>query len=95
VGELYEDPYEFDFADKKSIVTHKPQIVEPLATSGRYDAVISGHTHKVVIEQYPGRADDRETTWVINPGECCGYLTGRKTAALLDFEIDGAKMVNL
>ena len=95
VGELYEDPYEFDFADKKILVTHKPQIVEPLTTSGRYDAVIFGHTHKAVIEQYSGRTENREKTWMINPGECCGYLTGRKTVALLDFAIDAAKIVAL
>jgi putative phosphoesterase len=95
VGELYEDPYEFDFVDKKIMVTHKPQIVEPLAASGRYDAVIFGHTHKAVIEQYSGRTEGREKTWVINPGECCGYLTGRKTVALLDFEKDEARIVDL
>ena len=95
VGELYEDPYEFEHATKKIIVTHKPQIVEPLAASGRYDAVIFGHTHKAVIEQYPGRTKDRAKTWIINPGECCGYLTARKTVALLDLELDEAKLVAL
>ena len=95
VGELYEDPYEFEHATKKIIVTHKPQIVEPLAASGRYDAVIFGHTHKAVIKQYSSRSKNREKTWVINPGECCGYLTARKTMALLDFELDDAKLVEL
>jgi putative phosphoesterase len=95
VGNLYEDPYEFEFTTKKIVVTHKPAIVKPLAVSGMYDAVLYGHTHKAVIEQYSGRTEDREKTWVVNPGECCGYLMGRKTVALLDFEKNEARIVEL
>ena len=99
VGDLFEDPYAFEFAAKKIVVTHKPQIVKPLAKSGMYDAVLYGHTHKAVIEQQHATANkwgrQGEKTWVINPGECCGYLMGRKTVALLDFEKDEARIVDL
>ncbi|NQE45287.1 Phosphodiesterase [ANME-1 cluster archaeon GoMg2] len=40
VGEIYEDPYKFELAKKKLIVTHRPKIVEALALSGIYDVVI-------------------------------------------------------
>ena len=40
VGEIYEDPYEFELAKKKLIVTHRPKIVEALALSGIYDVGI-------------------------------------------------------
>lgn len=33
VGELYEDPHDFELARKKLIVMHKPKIVEALAVS--------------------------------------------------------------
>ena len=54
------------------------------------DVVITGHTHQVVVER-------RGKTLLLNPGECCGWLTGRCTAALLDlaamtadvFEVNG------
>ena len=97
VGELHEDPYEFELAEKKKIiVTHKPTIVKPLTASGMYDVVIYGHTHKAVIEQRGDNGRERgEKTWVINPGECCGYITGRKTVALLDFEKEEARIVEL
>lgn len=98
VGELHEDPYEFELAAKKIIVTHKPQIVKPLAASGMYGVVIYGHTHKAVIEQYSQRNNGgelREITWIINPGECCGYIMGRKTVALLDFKKEEARIVEL
>ena len=50
---------------------------EALAASGRWDAVLYGHTHRV---------DNRVvgSTLLLNPGEACGCLTGRRTAALLD-----------
>ena len=43
------------------------------------DVLVSGHTH--VAKTYrKGR------TLVINPGEACGYLTGKATVAILDTE---------
>ena len=51
VGDIYEDPYDFEYVAKRIIVTHKPKIVDALATSGAYDVVIYGHTHKAVIEK--------------------------------------------
>ncbi|MEA2075320.1 MAG: metallophosphoesterase [Euryarchaeota archaeon] len=97
VGGLHEDPYEFELAEKKKIiVTHKPTIVKPLTASGMYDVVIYGHTHKAIIEQHRNNGGAwGEKTWVINPGECCGYITGRKTVALLDFEKEEARIVEL
>jgi hypothetical protein len=91
VGEIYEDPHEFEFASKRIIVTHRPKIVKALAMSGFYDVVISGHTHEAVIEKKEVRKDGE--VWVINPGECCGYLTGRKTVAILDLEKEEARIV--
>ncbi|MHC1611296.1 MAG: metallophosphoesterase [Candidatus Methanospirareceae archaeon] len=95
VGEIHEDPYEFELASKKIILTHKPEIVRPLAASGMYGVVVYGHTHNAVIERYSNRDDGEEKTWIINPGECCGYITGKKTAALLDLEKEEAKLVEL
>ena len=41
------------------------------------DIVITGHTHEVVNE----RKDEK---LFLNPGECCGWLHGRCTVAMLD-----------
>jgi putative phosphoesterase len=94
VGELYEDPYEFEFASLRIVVTHKPAIVNPLAASGLYNVVVYGHTHSAVLEQR--RTQERQApVWVINPGECCGYLTGRQTVAVLDLERAEARLLVL
>ena len=88
IGELFEDPYEFEYAALRILVTHKPAIVNPVAASGLYDLVVFGHTHKAALEQ-------RRGVWVINPGECCGYLTGRETVAVFDVERRTAALLTL
>jgi putative phosphoesterase len=52
--------------------------VTALVKSGNYDIVIRGHTHKLEVKQ--GKC------MMINPGETCGYLSGKKTVILLDPE---------
>jgi putative phosphoesterase len=54
------------------------EIVDSLVGSGRYDLVVRGHNHKAEIIE--GK------TLVVNPGELCGYLTGRQTVALIDLQ---------
>jgi putative phosphoesterase len=50
-------------------------VVSSLVSSGLYDIIVRGHNHKAEIIE--GK------TLLINPGEVCGYLSGRKTVALL------------
>ncbi|AEA12899.1 phosphodiesterase [Thermoproteus uzoniensis 768-20] len=52
-------------------------LTEAMIRSGMFDVVVYGHTHRVDVRRV-GR------TLVVNPGELCGYLTGRRTAAVLD-----------
>ena len=52
-------------------------LLSSLISSGEYDVVVRGHSHTSEIKR-------EGKTLVINPGECCGYLTGRQTVALLD-----------
>lgn len=51
----------------------------------RADVVITGHTHEVVNKVSPGKL-------VLNPGECCGWLTGRCTVAILDTDGPSAEI---
>lgn len=52
------------------------------------DAVLYGHTHKLVIERRSGKL-------LLNPGELCGYLTGRSTIAVLDTRDLSTKVIDL
>ena len=51
--------------------------VDALARSGKYNVVIRGHTHNAEVKNVG-------SSIVINPGEGCGYLTGKRTLAILD-----------
>ncbi len=61
-------------------------LVKSLTTCGGYEVIVRGHSHMVSIEKQ-GQA------LVINPGEICGYLTGRCTFAILDSTTLEARIV--
>ncbi len=48
-----------------------------LIGSGAYDVVLYGHTHEANVTE-------EGHTLIVNPGEICGYLTGKSTYAILD-----------
>ena len=56
---------------------HETELLNAIIGSGYFDAVIHGHSHNKGIEQ-------KGKTLSINPGELCGYLTGKSTLAILD-----------
>ena len=53
------------------------QLLNAIIDSQLFDAVIHGHSHIKSVEK-------RGRTLAINPGELCGYLTGKATLAVLD-----------
>jgi len=55
--------------------------------SGRYDLVVTGHTHERKISD--------SGTVTVNPGELCGYLSGEMTMALLDTDRMECEFVSL
>ena len=64
------------------------ELLNALMNHGGFDAVVHGHAHATVSRQN-GR------TLIVNPGEVCGYLTGRATLALLDTVKREARIINL
>lgn len=62
-------------------------IVKALVKSGSFDVVVRGHNHRAQIHE--GK------TLLVNPGETCGYLTGRSTVALLDLATLKGKIIEL
>jgi hypothetical protein len=76
IGALHEGIHQLEIDGKTLAITHFPEIAETLSARGAYDVVIYGHTH---------RADIRgPKPLIINPGECCGWLEGKSTIALLN-----------
>jgi len=84
------DFLEIDHDGKKICVYHGtvPYIVDALAVSRIYDLVVTGHTHNPEIKRI-------NETLVVNPGECCGYLTGKKTVAFVDLGDMSAEIIRI
>jgi hypothetical protein len=90
LGAELSDFTEFEFAGRRIAVYHgtvKP-VLDALVDSGKYDIVITGHSHKVEIAMKDG-------TLLLNPGEACGYLTGKKTVCILEMEKLQARLIDL
>ena len=67
---------------------HETELLNAIIESELFDAVIHGHSHNLGIER-------NGKTLVINPGELCGYLTGKPTFAILDTDKNEAKIIEL
>jgi putative phosphoesterase len=81
---------EVDADDFKIALLHgdETELLNALLNHGGFDAVVHGHAHATVSRQN-GR------TLNVNPGEICGYLTGKATLALLDTVKREARIVNI
>ena len=67
---------------------HETELLNAIVDSGYFDAVIHGHSHNLSIEQ-------KGKTLSINPGELCGYLTGKSTVAIFDTIKQQARIIEL
>lgn len=64
------------------------ELLKSLIAGENYDFIVHGHTHNQEIYK-------KEKTLVVNPGEVCGYLTGRATVAMLDTTSREATIITL
>ncbi len=83
---IEEQPNIVEISGKKFILYHGSgsvektrKTVESFAKSEEYDFVLYGHTHIVDIRKMGN-------TLILNPGEACGYLNGKRSFAILDSE---------
>lgn len=66
---------------------HIPGLLNVLIKSQQYDLIVTGHTHKPEIKKgHPV---------IINPGECCGYLSDRCTVAVFDTQKRKGEIIDL
>jgi uncharacterized protein len=59
-----------------------------LIDSQHFDAIVHGHSHLKGIQK-------KGKTITINPGELCGYLTGKSTIATIDTDKKQAKLIEI
>ncbi len=64
------------------------ELLNALINCGGFDAVVHGHSHAKVSRK-------NGKNLIVNPGEVCGYLTGKSTIALLDTVKREARIIEL
>ncbi len=74
--QLVDGPLHVELGGRSILVHHFVDWCDP-ADVERAEIVITGHSHEVVNRVERGKL-------FLNPGECCGWVTGRCTVALLD-----------
>jgi hypothetical protein len=67
---------------------HDEELLNALIDSGGFNVVVHGHGHDAKVTRVG-------STLVVNPGEVCGYLTGKPTVALLNTEKLEARILEL
>lgn len=88
IATLHERAWEGEIGGRRILLVHAPDALAALEASGAYDLIVYGHTHEAVVRK-------GKRTLVVNPGECCGWITGRSTVALLDTETMEAEIRTL
>jgi len=70
---------ELNIGNLKIAMLHgdEEMLLQTLVASEYHDVIIHGHTHKL-------RHYRKGKTLIINPGEVCGYLSGKPTVALFN-----------
>ncbi len=84
-AEIRVQPVVLELGGRRIHMTHEPFAPEALAEA--FEVVLYGHTHEVRNERRPNGH------LILNPGEACGYLTGRRTFAVLDLDTLTAEIV--
>ncbi len=85
--QIQDGPMNIELGGRRILVHHYLDWCRP-ADLDRAEIVITGHTHEVVNEIREGRL-------FINPGECCGWITGRCTIAVLETQGPSAEIIEL
>ncbi|MDW7726746.1 MAG: metallophosphoesterase [Candidatus Methanoperedens sp.] len=87
--EILGDSGELEEGGIKIALYHGNQemFVDALSRSGMYNVVARGHTHNPELK-------NTGSCLVINPGEGCGYLTGKRTLVILDTASMAADIVD-
>lgn len=87
-GEIREPPFGFSFLETRFLVTHVHDSIDRFASSGKYDVIIFGHTHKSEIQR-------KSDMLLINPGETGAWLSGISSVAVLDPKTRDAQIVKI
>lgn len=74
-GRIKPGPLRLELEGKKILLLHDKQALD--LKNEDFHLAIYGHTHKPEVIKQDGRV-------LLNPGECCGWLTDKSTVAIIE-----------
>ena len=87
-GEIHDDCFRGEIGGRSIFMIHCCGAIEEIVSSGKFDLVIYGHTHKKDIRKI-GK------TLLINPGESTNWLTDKPGVIVLDLDDMKAEAISL
>lgn len=86
---FHRGPHVCEIAGRKILMSHIfDELQGEIGEGGKFDLILFGHTHRPLTMRV-GRA------LVINPGEACGFMSGRSTCAVIDLETMAARILDV
>lgn len=85
--QIQDGPLFVERGGRRILVHHFLDWCDP-ADVARADIVVTGHTHEAGAQRRDGKL-------FVNPGECCGWVTGRCSAAALNLETQEVEWIEL
>lgn len=82
-------PHMPELGGRKVLMSHSfDELQDEIGEGGKYDLILFGHTHRP-LEMRIGRA------LIVNPGEGCGFLSGKPTCAVIDLATMEARILEI
>jgi putative phosphoesterase len=88
IGQVQVQPLFLELEGCRLAMVHEPEPVEAFARSGLYDVVLYGHTHQRDLRTIG-------ECLVLNPGEVCGWLTGKPSCAIIELPTRTVQWIEL
>lgn len=93
-GSIISQPLVMESQGVRIFMTHEPYSPESIGAGGEYDLVLFGHTHSPYLsiggqrleQPLQGGSFEKGQAIILNPGENCGFLTGKSTCAIVDYD---------
>lgn len=86
---FFRGPHVFELGGRKILMSHAfDELHGEIGERGRFDLVLFGHTHRPLTMRV-GKAV------VMNPGEACGFTSGRPTCAVVDLDTMEGRILDL
>ncbi len=84
---IQDGPLRIELGDRRILMHHAVEWCRPEDIAWA-DIVVTGHTHEASNDLQAGKL-------LLDPGECCGWVTGRSTVALLDTDGPTGEIIDL